>query len=578
MSLNHLSLLMMGSSLICLFLSSYAWNAWKRKHDLTALSLSLLVAAVAIWSFFYGLEFSLAKLSLMRVAVAVSYVGIAAIPVLWFVFAARYSGNDQWLKPSNIALLFIIPAVSVAMVATNGMHGLFYSTIELGLSDGYTFLRLQMGPFWWVNIVYSYVWVIAGLVLMIRMLLKASGMNRLRIGLILAGALFPYAVNMAYVSGFRPYGFLDLTPAAFAVTGLMLTVGIFTMNLFDINPVARDMLFDSIPDAVLVLDTNARVIEANPTARTLLKSRFVRETVAVAKEEPEGPPGGFFTAKPDERDFSVEDKTYHRTSTELFSRGGRRLGSLIVIRDITERKRVEERLVEANRRLHALTERLEDAREEERAAVAWELHDHVAQALSVVKIDVAYCRSRLDEESLASLATTMDEMTRLLDETVGRLRRLYTDLVPVMLEDLGLAATIEWQAEEFARLSGMECEARRVEDLTLPRGRVALGMFRVLREALDNVQRHSGATRVTVDFEREGDDAVLRVADNGRGFTVGAAGKPGAIGLADIQERVLSWGGRMRVNSSVGAGTVIEVTAPLGDEPAGSTVPESPDI
>ncbi len=578
MSLNHLSLLMMGSSLLCLFLSSYAWKAWKRNHDLTALSLSLLVAAVAIWSFFYGLEFSLANLSLMRIAVALSYVGISAIPVLWFAFAARYSGKDQWLKPSNIALLFIIPAISVAMVATNGMHGLFYSTVELGLSNGYTFLRLQMGPFWWVNILYSYVWVVAGMVLMIRMFLKASGMNRIRIGFLLASALLPYAVNLAYVSGFRPYGFLDLTPAAFAVTGLILTVGIFTMNLFDINPVALDVLFDSIPDAVLVLDTNARVIDANPTARTLLESRLLRETVAVAREEPEGPAGGFLTTEPDQRDICVEDRTYHRTSTELFSRGGRRLGSLIVIRDITERKRAEERIVEANRQLHALAERLQDAREEERAATAWELHDHVAQALSVLKIDVAYCRSRLDAESQASLATTMDEMTRLLDETVGRLRRLYTDLVPVMLEDLGLAAAIEWQAEEFARLSGMECEARRVEDLALPRGTVALGMFRVLREALDNVRRHSGATRVTVDLEREGGDAVLRVADNGRGFAEGEARKPGAIGLAGIRERALSWGGRMSVNTSVGAGTTIEVTAPLGDEPAGRTVPESPDM
>jgi two-component system sensor histidine kinase UhpB len=147
-----------------------------------------------------------------------------------------------------------------------------------------------------------------------------------------------------------------------------------------------------------------------------------------------------------------------------------------------------------------------------------------------------------------------------------------------MLEDLGLAATIEWQAEEFARRSGIECELRQLEDLTLPRGRVPLGMFRVLQEALDNVRRHSGATKVTVDFEREGGDAVLRVADNGRGFAEDEARKPGAIGLTGIRERVQSWGGRVTIDSSVGAGTVLEATAPLEDEPAGKTAPESSPI
>jgi two-component system sensor histidine kinase UhpB len=246
--------------------------------------------------------------------------------------------------------------------------------------------------------------------------------------------------------------------------------------------------------------------------------------------------------------------------------------------DITERKRMEEQLAEANRELRELTVRLEAAREEERAEVAWDLHDHIAQALSVLKLEVDSCRGKLAGVALTSLAPTMDGMTQVLDETIGRLRRLYADLVPVMLEDLGLAATIEWQTEEFTRVSGVECELRRVEDIKLPRGRVALGLFRVLQEALDNVRRHSGATKVTVDFEREGGDAVLRVADNGRGFAEDEARKPGAIGLTGIRERVQSWGGRVTIDSSVGAGTVLEATAPLEDEPAGKTAPESSPI
>ena len=207
--------------------------------------------------------------------------------------------------------------------------------------------------------------------------------------------------------------------------------------------------------------------------------------------------------------------------------------------------------------------------------MAWELHDDVSQALSVLKVDLDTCRRKLSAESLRSMAPTMDGMAQVLDQTIGRLRRLYEGLAPVMLEDLGLAATIEWQALEFECVSGIECEPRRVEDIKLPHGRVTLGLFRVLQEALGNVLRHSGATKVTVDFERVGNDAVLRVSDNGHGFTDEEGSKPGAIGLTSMRERVLSWEGRMTVTSSIGAGTVIEVTAPLDVAPAGKGVASS---
>lgn len=251
-------------------------------------------------------------------------------------------------------------------------------------------------------------------------------------------------------------------------------------------------------------------------------------------------------------------------SASLHAADGRTVVATIAQgQDITRRKRLEAQLVEANQELRALAARLQVAREEERAEVAWELHDHVAQALTVLKVDLDSCRRKLTGDQLVRMEPTLEGMARVLDETVERLRRLYADLVPVMLEDLGLAATIEWETEEFARRSGMRCEFRRFGDFQLPQGRVALGLFRALQEALENVQRHSGATRVTVDLERQGGHAVLRVTDDGRGFSGDEARKPGAVGLTGIRERALSWGGGVTVDSSPGGGTMLVVTAPL---------------
>lgn len=340
MNFNYLSLLMIVSSIISLFLSLYAWR--KRRDNLAVLSLSLLLAAATIWSFGYGLEVASTNLAQMKIAAVFAYIGIATIPVFFLIFAARYSGNDAWLTPFIIKLLFIIPTFSVMMVATNDLHKLFYSTVELGLSGGYFFQKTQAGPFWWIHVTYSYLALLLGLVFFIRMFFKVLKENRLYIGFFIAGSLLPCAVNFAYVAGLKPYGFLDLTPIAFICTGGILSLGIFTIKLFNIIPLALDMLFNNIPDAIIVLDTNRRVINANPTGQALLESGFFQKTVNGLSVTDPFTTGDFFSTQPDEREFKIGEKVYVNTNTAIISPGRKRLGTLMVIRDISEHKRNEE--------------------------------------------------------------------------------------------------------------------------------------------------------------------------------------------------------------------------------------------
>jgi two-component system sensor histidine kinase UhpB len=234
------------------------------------------------------------------------------------------------------------------------------------------------------------------------------------------------------------------------------------------------------------------------------------------------------------------------------------------VTDISERKEMELRLENSYEELKRLAARLEVAREEERAAVAWELHDEVAQALSAIKMDLDLCSRRLPGDVLAAVQPTLDGLQTLLDATIARLRHLYADLVPVMLEDLGLAAAVDWWLQAFQERSGITAVAGSMEDVRSLGDRPALIMYRVLQEALENVARHSGAGVVVVDLKTEKDHIVLRVADDGAGLPPEGLARSSGLGIASMRERMRSIGGELRIRSGEPGGTILEAILPVG--------------
>lgn len=237
-----------------------------------------------------------------------------------------------------------------------------------------------------------------------------------------------------------------------------------------------------------------------------------------------------------------------------------------VVLDITDLKDAEEQLSRSNEELRDLAARLDVAREEERASVAWELHDEVAQALSAVKMDLTSCSTRLPVAVQEQVRPALARMTGLLDSTIARLRRLYTDLVPVMLEDLGLPAAIEWHAQQFALQSDVAVHIGRVDPLRLSDERLALALYRVLQETLEHVYRDHRATEVTIDLMLDDGVVTLRLVDNGEAVLPDDSGFRCGLVLASIRERVHPWGGSVSVQSGSDRGTELRVAVPFAQE------------
>ncbi len=216
---------------------------------------------------------------------------------------------------------------------------------------------------------------------------------------------------------------------------------------------------------------------------------------------------------------------------------------------------------ELDDQLRALSARIEAVRERDRTAIAREIHDQLGQALTALKMDVAWVQRRLPSAE-ASVIEKLVDISRAADEIIGSVRRISSELRPGILDDLGLVAAIEWQADEFSQRSGIPCDLTcTIGEIQLER-ELATGVFRVFQEALTNVVRHANATRIHVRLYLRHGSVVLEVADDGIG--VSSLAPQSSLGLLGMRERARRLDGTCDVRPREGGkGTIVTLTVPL---------------
>jgi signal transduction histidine kinase len=216
--------------------------------------------------------------------------------------------------------------------------------------------------------------------------------------------------------------------------------------------------------------------------------------------------------------------------------------------------------------LRDLSAHVESVREDERTGIAREIHDELGQALTALKMDLAWVGRRISGDSAVSEMTLLEKvqaMSRMIDEVIQQVRRISAELRPGALDDLGLLAAIEWQASEFEQRTGALCQVESgVDDSQLPR-HLATAAFRIFQEALTNVARHAGATHVDVRLELVGETLRLEVRDDGKGITLAEAQSPKSLGLLGIRERARRLGGKATAGPGASGGTVVSLELPL---------------
>jgi len=308
-----------------------------------------MMAAAGWWSAGALLEHASIEPSAKLVWAALEYPGIMAVAPLWLLFALDYAGRGAILAGRRAVVLAVVPLVTVALVWTNGWHHLVWTAVTPSSPAPGAPLVYGHGPAFWLAAAYNYALLVIGTVVLVASLARAHARYHGQTAALLIGLALPWIGNALYLGGVRILG-ADPTPLAFALTGVVYAVGLFRRRLFDLVPVARHALIESMADGVLVLDAQDRVIDVNPSARSLLGLAAAPIGEPAARVLAAWPALAAITAAGDEAETTAPMESargardVHARLSLLLDARGRPRGRLLVLSDVTERTRTEEAL------------------------------------------------------------------------------------------------------------------------------------------------------------------------------------------------------------------------------------------
>jgi len=341
---------MLGCGGALLGLAAYVWP----RRAAGGVGLVIMLAALAEWSIAYGLELSVEQVAGKEAFGAVKYAGIGVLAPAWLAFTLRYIGREAYLTKRVLAVLTIEPVVSLALLAHPATHDLVrYYPPE---AAGQQYPVVAVGWFFWVHLIYTDALLLAATGMFVVSLARVSRVYWREAGALIVAALLPWAVNLLHNLNVAGLGRVDLTPAAFAVTAVVIVWGVFRRRLLGLSTIGRSVVVETMRDAMIVLDTYGRVVDLNQTAARILGrpgDRVVGHTLAQVLPDLAVRPAGHVGpghAGPGEHtlrlwvDREGETRDYEVRRGALEDWRGRRTGELLLLRDVTERRRTEDQL------------------------------------------------------------------------------------------------------------------------------------------------------------------------------------------------------------------------------------------
>ena len=588
-------LLMAGAVLVTLAILF----VWRRRPTTTIVGLLAVLLGAVLWSVCYALELSAADVVGREYWGDLKYAGVCLLPAAYLAFVLQCSGHTRWPRWLGPALA-LEPLAVLLVLANAATHDLvrYYAAG----APATTTQVAEAGPLFWPHLLYNNALVWGATVLLVVTLGRMSALYRRQSVILVVAILLPIMLNLLFNLRVEPFRQVDLTPFAFVLTTAVLVWGVYQFSLLDLRPVARSQIFRTISDPVLVLDPDGRVLDANPAAGRLVDrppaevvgKRFTRLLPTWSATVNEAVAAGVDQAS---KEVTRDGRIYDLAISALPDRQRQSGGHLVVARDVTERRQVEERLCEALNHERVATDRLAAALAGERAAAEHlrtldELKSGFLQAVShdlrtplasVLGISLTLQRGR----GQLGPADADDLLGRLI-ANARKLDRILTGLLDLDRLDRGIVELRRERVDLDRLVAGVVSEAR---DELLGTHPVSLELLpvqvladaakveRIVENLLANAARHTDpGTPIWVRVTAGDRGALLCVDDAGpgvpveqresifrpfqRGPGVGSYAPGSGVGLALVAQFASLHDGQAWVEDRAGGGASFRVLLP----------------
>lgn len=338
-----------------------AGYTWRHRQTQGAKSFSLMMLAIFGWSLAYLIQILFHDLAAQAFWNKITFFGIVTTPVLWFLFALEYTERKDWITRPRLIALFVFPLITIVMIWTNDLHHLFWSTDGKLVQEGGILLRsAQNGIWFWIHTVYSYFFILAGTIMVVRALLHWPAQYRGQMSWILLAVFAPWLFNVIQIFQLLPI-VIDLTPFAFTLTGVGMVFALFRHHLLDLAPVAREVILEGMHDGIIVLDPADRIVETNKAVlRSLdlpeqepLIGKKLAEVLSHWPKLVQCSENATQTEVEIALDGGGAQRWVGLSSLPLQDKKKNPVGRLIIIRDITARKRAEAQVRQLSRAVEA---------------------------------------------------------------------------------------------------------------------------------------------------------------------------------------------------------------------------------
>ncbi len=322
------------------------------KREMEQYVFSILALCISLWSTFYLLEIFIDDLTVMNIFFKLRFIGIAFLPVFWFAFSLYYTGRENWLKRKRLLLLSIFPIFTQFMIWTNQFHNLFWKSTVVESLSGISIIYGEVGPWFWIHTLYSYILILIGIILLLNFLIKIGDEYIKEAFILFVGVSVPTVGNGLYILnlGILPRAF-DITPITFLVTGTIFTWAVIKLDFLKIKPVARETVFKNIDDHIFVIDKENKIVDYNESAYSLVNNYYDKlDTDIIGKniedmidkkqiENMKQSNNNLF----EEIELKVDGrkKYYDVKLSPIKNQRNKGIGKALILRDITLRKKVE---------------------------------------------------------------------------------------------------------------------------------------------------------------------------------------------------------------------------------------------